>query len=134
MASELPGGSSGSAAVVVPASGPYRVAHQPFGLDCRTGGGRVLRPARDRTRISRPQRRGMVRMGADVSLDRQQDPDSCLLLYARNLSAPVPSSGVPEGVAGAERRTISGGTKPDSTVRPPLPLSLIPISDPTRPS
>src|SRR6266536_3036666 len=63
----------------------------------------------------------MVRLGADVSLDRQQDPDSRLLLYARNLTAPVPSSRVSESVAGTERRAVSGGTPPDSTVRSPLP-------------
>src|ERR1019366_3047885 len=108
MASELPGGPSGSDAFVVTAPRPHRVAHQPFGLDCRTSGGRVFRPARDRTRISRSQRRGMVRLGADVSLDRQQDSDSRLLLYARNLPAPVPSSRVRKGVAGVECRTISG--------------------------
>src|SRR5664280_873355 len=65
----------------------------------------------------------MVRLGADVSLDRQQDPDSRLLLYARNLAAAVSSSRVPECVAGAERRAVSGGTPPDSTVRPPLPAA-----------
>src|ERR1017187_675397 len=96
MASELPGGPSGSAAVVVTASRPHRVDHQPFGLECRTSGGRVFRPATDRARVSRPQRRRMVRLGADVSLDRQQDPDSRLLLYARHLAASVSSSRVPE--------------------------------------
>src|SRR5664280_1075517 len=65
----------------------------------------------------------MVRLGADVSLDRQQDPDSRLLLYARNLAASVSSSRVPECVAGAERRAVSGGTPPNSTVRPPLPAA-----------
>src|ERR1035441_8875359 len=65
----------------------------------------------------------MVRLGADVSLDRQPDPDSRLLLYARNLAAAVSSSRVPECVAGAERRAVSGGTPPDSTVRPPLPAA-----------
>src|ERR1039458_3869000 len=65
----------------------------------------------------------MVRLGADVSLDRQQDPDSRLLLYARNLAASVSSSRVPECVARAERRAVSGGTPPDSTVRPPLPTA-----------
>src|ERR1017187_7912494 len=65
----------------------------------------------------------MVRLGADVSLDRQQDPDSRLLLYARSLAAAVSSSRVPECVAGAERRAVSGGTPPDSTVRPPLPAA-----------
>src|ERR1039458_1837297 len=123
MASELPGGPSDSAAVVVTASRPHRVAHQPFGLDCRTSGGRLFRPATDRARVSRSQRRGMVGLGTDVSLDRQQDPDSRLLLHARNLVATVPSSRVPERVAWAERRAISGGTPPDSTVRPPLPTA-----------
>src|ERR1039457_6546693 len=52
-----------------------------------------------------------------------QDPDSRLLLYARNLAAAVSSSRVPECVAGAERRVVSGGTPPDSTVRPPLPAA-----------
>src|ERR1039458_10494883 len=118
MASELSGGPSGSAAIVVPASRSHRVDHQSFGLECRTSGGRVFWPATDRARVSRPQRRRMVRLGADVSLDRQQDPDSRLLLYARHLAASVSSSRVPECVAGAERRAVSGGTPPDSTVRP----------------
>src|ERR1019366_7847097 len=123
MASELSGRPSGSAAIVVPASRSHRIDHQPFGLECRTSGGRVLRPATDRARVSRPQRRRMVRLGADVSLDRQQDPDSRLLLYARNLAAAVSSSRVPECVAGAERRAVSGGPPPDSTCRPPLPAA-----------
>src|ERR1019366_7474492 len=139
MASELSGRPSGSAAIVVPASRSHRIDHQPFGLECRTSGGRVLRPATDRARVSRPQRRRMVRLGADVSLDRQQDPDSRLLLYARNLAASVSSSRVPECVAGAERRAVSGGTPPDSTVRPPLrrsatrDLTVSPQCSPSRP-
>src|SRR5664280_2825589 len=65
----------------------------------------------------------MVGLGADVSLDRQQDPDSCLLLHARNLTAPVPPSRVRKGVARAERRAIPGGTSSDSAVRPTLPTT-----------
>src|ERR1035437_6008372 len=63
----------------------------------------------------------MVRLGADVSLDRQQDPDSRFLLYAWNLAASVSSSRVPECVAGVERRAVSGGTPPDLKVPPPPP-------------
>src|ERR1019366_1549975 len=123
MASEFRGGPSGSAAVVVTASRPHRVAHQPFGLDCRTSGGRVFRPATDRARVSRSQRRRMVRLGADVSLDRQQDPDSRFLLYAWNLAASVSYAAAPECVAGVEGRAVSGGTPPNSTVPPPLPAA-----------
>src|SRR5437879_13150997 len=123
MASEFPGGQSGSAAVVVPPSGPHRVAHQSFRLDRRTSGGRVLRPATDRASVSRSQGRRMVRLGADASLDRQQDPDPRLLLYAGNLAPPVPSSAVASCLAGAQRRPISGGAPPDSAVRPPLPTA-----------
>src|ERR1039457_791632 len=65
----------------------------------------------------------MVRLGADVSLDRQQDPDSRLLLYARNLAAAVSSARAREWGGGAERGAVSGGPPPDSTVRPPLPAA-----------
>src|ERR1039458_5151128 len=65
----------------------------------------------------------MVRLGADVSLDRQQDPDSRLLLYARNLAAAVSSWRCPDFVAGADGRAVSGGPPPDSPVRPPLPAA-----------
>ena len=58
--------------------GPHRAAHQPHGLDRGASGGRLFRPARDRARLSRPERRRVAELGTDVSLDRPQDPHPCV--------------------------------------------------------
>ncbi len=51
LASDVRGGQPCAPAVVVATSRPHRPAHQPHGLDCRTGRVRLFRPATDRTCI-----------------------------------------------------------------------------------
>ncbi len=51
------GGQPCAPAVVVGTPGPHGVDHQPLGLDSRTGGSRIFRPATDRASVSRSQRR-----------------------------------------------------------------------------
>ena len=85
--------------LVVATSRPYRAAHQPYGLDRRTGRVRLLRPAADRTCLPRIKGRRLAGLGTDVPLDRQQDPRACFLLHVGNLAAPTCSPPGPERLA-----------------------------------
>jgi hypothetical protein len=99
LASDIRGGQQGAPATVDATPGPHRAAHQPRGLDRRTGGFRLLPPAADRTCIPRIKGWRLAGLGTDVPLDRQQDPRACFLLHVGNLAASVCSPPVPERLA-----------------------------------
>ena len=101
-------------------SWPHRAAHQPHGLDRRTGGGRLLRPATDRACVSRTQR--MATGWAGDRCTTGPTARSAFMLSTACWESRCSSTCIasPRTAGPGSDGTIAGRTEPDPAVRSAL--------------